>query len=126
MTKAPKHQPEPETHQEPAQAPPQVLPQGREAPQPLDATSDANMQAIIAAQLTTIAAQFTEASYLFGELPLPADPPAPTLPLQSISDALAGMQRALGAFISQSNTLMTVWPGPYTAATGVQGNGGSP
>lgn len=129
MTKAPKHQPEPETHQQAAPPDPGPLPQGREAPPratPFDATSDVNMQAIIAAQLTTIQAQFTEATYLFGELPGPTVVPPATLPLQSISDTLAGMQRALGAFISQSNVLMTVWPGPYTAASGVSGNGGSP
>lgn len=130
MTKAPKQHREPETHQQAAPPDPGPLPQGREMPpsevQPLDAQSDTNMQAIIAAQLTTIQAQFTEATYLFGELPGPTVVPPATLPLQSISDTLAGMQRALGAFISQSNVLMTVWPGPYTAATGVSGNGGSP
>jgi hypothetical protein len=104
---------------------------------PTDATSDANVTAIIQQQMTLLTTQLVEAEYLEGEMML--TPPAPVPPatqptpppgsdLQSISDSLFGANRALGAYIAQLNTLLVLWPAivPATTTSAVNGNGGSP
>jgi hypothetical protein len=107
---------------------------------PTDATSDANVTAIIQQQMTLLTTQLVEAIYLEGEMMLTPPPPAtqPTPPpgsdLQSITDCLFGANRALGGYLAQLNTLLVLWPAIVPAATGTSavngqsslGNGGSP
>jgi hypothetical protein len=101
-----------------------------------DPVSDANMAAIIAQQRTLISNQMVEVAYLNSEVGLTPPPPGtqPVPPVSSdlaaISDTLAGASRALGAYISQLNTLIVLWPPASLlgepAAPPVNGNGGSP
>ena len=119
----------PQGTSEPSRAPPWM----KAAPTPLDAQSDTNTEAIIAAQLALLAAQFVEATYLSGQTQV--DPPPATAPvppagaqLQAITDCLAGASRALGAYNSQLQTLLVLWPTlvPATSSPAVNGNGGTP
>lgn len=124
MVKKPTRHEETPTQPESITHPP--MPQGRDVPPvPSALAQDPNAVAVITAQLALIEAQITYATELQGQLPVDGSTLPPTAATQPIIDTLAGVSRALGAEISQLESLQALWP-PAAMQAGVNGNGGTP